>query len=152
MKKPCLPATAYKTEQKTCDKTNWKIREQTTCFLNMYKDADSIMMTDRISELDHEWDVERVLETNAASLVLAGSLLGYKLTKSGLFIMTGAVGLFLLQHALFGWCPPLPLIRSLGVRTANEISDEKIVLKHLRGDFANLSDLPEELLAAAEKQ
>lgn len=151
MRKPCLPATAYKAEKRTCEKTNWNIREKTACCLNMYKDADSIMLSDRIHELDREWDVERVLETNAASIVLAGSLLGYKLSRSGLFILTGAVGLFLLQHALLGWCPPLPVVRRLGVRTANEISNEKAVLKHMRGDFTNGSDLPDELLSAAEK-
>ena len=45
--------------------------------------------------------------------------------------MTG----FLLQHALQGWCPPVPVFRRLGVRTTAEIDRERYALKALRGDF-----------------
>ncbi|MGH7194555.1 MAG: hypothetical protein ACREJM_13640, partial [Candidatus Saccharimonadales bacterium] len=48
------------------------------------------------------------------------------------------VGGFLLQHALHGWCPPVPLFRRLGVRTAAEINQERFALKSLRGDFKHL--------------
>jgi hypothetical protein len=44
---------------------------------------------------------------------------------------------FLLQHAVQGWCPPLPLLRRLGVRTADEINEERYALKALRGDFVD---------------
>jgi hypothetical protein len=50
---------------------------------------------------------------------------------------------FLLQHALQGWCPPLPVLRRLGVRTADEINQERYALKALRGDFAQ-ADLHDE--------
>ncbi|WP_407921819.1 hypothetical protein, partial [Corallococcus sp. AB049A] len=30
------------------------------------------------------------------------------------------MGSFLLQHGLQGWCPPLPLLRRLGLRTRGE--------------------------------
>ena len=43
-----------------------------------------------------------------------------------------------LQHALQGWCPPVPLFRRLGFRTEAEINQERYALKVLRGDFANL--------------
>ena len=42
---------------------------------------------------------------------------------------------FLFQHAVQGWCPPLPILRRLGVRTAREIELERVALKMLRGDF-----------------
>jgi hypothetical protein len=35
---------------------------------------------------------------------------------------------FLLQHGLQGWCPPLPVLRRLGVRTQREIDAEKYAL------------------------
>jgi hypothetical protein len=41
----------------------------------------------------------------------------------------------LLQHALQGWCPPIPLLRRLGFRTEAEINRERYALKALRGDF-----------------
>jgi hypothetical protein len=66
--------------------------------------------------------------------------------------LTGTVGFFLLQHALQGWCPPLPIIRALGVRTAEEISAEKAVLKRMRGDFSQDTDNVNEMLTMVEKQ
>lgn len=50
--------------------------------------------------------------------------------------MTG----FLFQHAIQGWCPPLPILRRLGFRTAEEINQERYALKALRGDFEAQSD------------
>jgi hypothetical protein len=38
------------------------------------------------------------------------------------------VGTFLLQHALQGWCPPVPILRRLGYRTAREIFEERLAL------------------------
>ncbi len=59
------------------------------------------------------------------------------------------VAAFLLQHALQGWCPPLPLLRRLGIRTAAEIHDEIIALRILRGDFLERVETPERALASA---
>jgi hypothetical protein len=88
----------------------------------------------RIRSLDREWDVERSLETCAASFVVAGVLLGRYVDRRWLLV-PGVVGAFLLQHALQGWCPPLPVCRRLGFRTRREIDEEKYALKALRGDF-----------------
>lgn len=90
----------------------------------------------RLRELDEEWDIERALETNAASAVLIGTALGAFIDRR-FFAVPAVVGAFLLQHALQGWCPPLALFRRLGIRTAEEISQERYALKALRGDFAN---------------
>lgn len=49
------------------------------------------------------------------------------------------VAAFLLQHAVQGWCPPVPVFRRLGVRTAGEIDQERYALKALRGDFDDLA-------------
>ncbi len=46
---------------------------------------------------------------------------------------------FLLQHAVSGWCPPVPLLRRAGVRTTREINQERFALKALRGDFNDLA-------------
>ena len=54
------------------------------------------------------------------------------------FIIPGLVAGFLLQHALHGWCPPIPLMRRLGIRTESEIDQERYALKALRGDFRNV--------------
>lgn len=50
-------------------------------------------------------------------------------------MLPAAVSAFLLQHALQGWCPPVPFFRKRGVRTPAEIAAERNALKLLRGDF-----------------
>ena len=55
-----------------------------------------------------------------------------------LLVLPALVAGFLLQHALQGWCPPVPLFRHLGFRTASEIDQERTALKALRGDFRTL--------------
>lgn len=85
---------------------------------------------ERILELDQEWDVERVLELNAATLGLVGLMLAQNVNRKWL-ILPGVVLGFLLQHALQGWCPPLPILRRLGVRTRGEIDREKYALLSL---------------------
>jgi hypothetical protein len=46
---------------------------------------------------------------------------------------------FLLQHALQGWCPPVPFFRRRGVRTEAEIDRERYALKAVRGDFRHVA-------------
>ncbi len=88
----------------------------------------------RIRDLDREWDIERTLEMNAAALALTGTLLGAFVNRKWL-VLPAVVGSFLVQHAVQGWCPPLPLFRKLGIRTRPEIDREKYALKAIRGDF-----------------
>jgi hypothetical protein len=88
----------------------------------------------RIAELEREWDVERTLEANASTLALAGAALGTTVNRKW-FWLTGGVLSFLFQHATSGWCPPLPILRKLGVRTQSEIDQERYALKAIRGDF-----------------
>ena len=64
-------------------------------------------------------------------------------------IVPGVVFGFLLQHAVQGWCPPLPVFRRLGERTRKEINRENYALKALRGDFDRVGG-PVEQAAAPE--
>lgn len=92
----------------------------------------------RLEELDQEWDIERTLETNAAAAALVGLGLGTFVDRRFYAIPAAVAGL-LLQHALQGWCPPVPVFRRLGVRTASEIDEERYALKALRGDFREVA-------------
>ncbi len=87
-------------------------------------------ISERIGQLDQEWDIERVLEVNAGALGLAGVLLAHQVDRKWL-ILPGVVMFFLIQHATQGWCPPLPALRRLGVRTRSEIDREKYTLMSL---------------------
>jgi hypothetical protein len=88
----------------------------------------------RLRELDEEWDIERLLEANASALAFTGAVLGASIDRRWLALPL-VVGAFLFQHAMQGWCPPVPIFRRLGIRTAREIDIERVALKTLRGDF-----------------
>lgn len=92
------------------------------------------LLSRRLEELERESDMERTLEANAAALALAGTVLAALHSRRWL-VLPGAVTSFLLQHALQGWCPPVALLRRLGIRTAREIATERYAIKALRGDF-----------------
>lgn len=151
MIKNCLPPTTKRVAFHTCDKVNKEIRDKTINCINTYKDSDKAILSEKIEQLNNEWDTERLLQTNAASVILFSSIMGYKRKKCCWFLLTGTIGFFFLQHALHGWCPPLPIIRKLGVRTAEEINNEKTVFKFKRGDFIQDTNEAEELLHIAEK-
>jgi hypothetical protein len=93
----------------------------------------------RLRELDSEWDVERALETGSSSLTLTGLVLGTVGSRKWLLLSLAVQGFFM-QHALQGWCPPLPVFRRLGFRTQYEIERERYALKAIRGDFGSPAD------------
>ena len=130
-----VPSTDSRVERHSPDAANARIRAETLLRLESDQQHAS-HITARIDELKKEWDIERTLEANAASVALLGVILGATVDRRW-FALPGVVAAFLLQHAVQGWCPPLPVFRRLGVRTAAEIHEEIIALKILRGDFRN---------------
>lgn len=93
----------------------------------------------RLERLENEWDIERFLEMGASAIAFTGLVLGLlRKGKRGFLWLPRVVLPFLFQHATQGWCPPLPVLRRLGVRTQQEIDREKYLLKALRGDYANV--------------
>jgi hypothetical protein len=119
----------------TAPRVNWKIDERISQRVKAYADQGRNAISQRIQELEREWDIERVLETKASALAFTGLALG--VTHNRKWLVVPAVVLpFLFLHAVQGWCPPLPVLRRLGVRTREEIDREKYALKALRGDFA----------------
>ena len=118
------------------DEVNAKIDARTEENIRRFSGERPEMIEARITELDREWDVERALEMTAASLSLTGVVAGLAGRKRAL-ILPAVVLTFLFQHAVQGWCPPLPVFRRLGFRTRKEIDREKYALKVLRGDFSH---------------
>ncbi len=133
-----LPATAERVRRNTADHINELIHRQTQESVRRCAAAGPAAIERRLAELDREWDVERCLETMAPSLTLAGLLLGATVSRKWLLLPALVQGFFL-QHALQGWCPPVPVLRRLGVRTAEEIDQERMALKALRGDFKGVT-------------
>jgi hypothetical protein len=142
-----IPATAERVPAHTAESVNQRIERETLDRLRFYA-ANPQLIDRRLAELDAEWDTERTLEANAATLALTGTLLGAVHDKRWL-ALPAAVTAFLLQHAVQGWCPPLPVLRHLGVRTMHEIDIERNALKSLRGDYIGVPSAPRPTRAAA---
>src|SRR5256885_2352817 len=114
------------TEPETLKRIDSTIDQKVLYYSTQPKEA----ISQRIQQLEREWDIERVLETNASALALTGLMLG--LVKSRKYLLLSATVLsFLLLHGIQGWCPPVPLLRKAGVRTRSEIDREKFALKVL---------------------
>ncbi len=132
-----IPSTSQRVPQQTYDELNRRIHQETHDRVARFRNASPAVLTQRLHELEQEWDIERVLEANAATVSLVGITLGATLDRRW-FALPAVVGGFLLQHAIQGWCPPLALFRRLGVRTQREIDEERFALKVLRGDFRHV--------------
>lgn len=132
-----LPATTMRVAKHTPDHINERIRLQTETNVAHAAARGPAAIEERLAQLDREWDIERLLEANASTLALLGIVLGVSVSRKWLALPAVVAG-FLLQHALNGWCPPVPVLRRLGVRTSTEIDYERYALKALRGDFKNI--------------
>src|SRR5688572_6338858 len=99
--------TAGRVSENTADRVNKRIRQQTADNVALFASASPQIISRRLAELDREWDIERYVETMAPALTLFGLVCGATINKKWL-ILSGVVQSFFLQHALQGWCPPIP--------------------------------------------
>ena len=150
-----MASTAERVSANTDEQINERIRRQTESNVARFAHAGPAAIECRLRELDQEWDVERCVETMAPALTLLG--LGLSLTGSRRWLVLPiAVQGFFLQHALQGWCPPIPFLRWLGVRTMPEIEEERHALKALRGDYRSVpvpdnDNAAQQAMAAAQR-
>ena len=133
-----LPPTAERVSRNTAEEINERIRRETDARVAHCAGEGPEAIDRRLDELDEEWDIERAVETLAPSLTLTGLLLAATGSRKWL-ILPAVVQAFFLQHALQGWCPPVPVLRQMGVHTRREIDRELFALKVLRGDFQTVS-------------
>lgn len=126
-----LPPTSQRVQLHTKEEINKKIQEKTRENINYYKTKSRRQILDRIKELDKEWDIERALETNAAVIIFISSLLAISTKNIWWIIFIGIISAFLLEHALQGWCPPVPIFRRMGIRSSAEIDEEKYLKKFI---------------------
>lgn len=122
----------------TADYVNKRIDDKIENNVRYYSGRTRAEVTCRIAELEQEWDIERVLQLGAASLSLTGLTLAAVKNKAW-FLLPTAVLSFLFLHAVQGWCPPIPVLRRIGIRTREEIERERYALKALLGDFEDVT-------------
>jgi hypothetical protein len=146
-----IPPNNKRVEMHTSNNINKEIEHKTEENLVKFQNANFDVLTNRIKQLDREWDTERVLEANAATSIIVSSIIGF-FSSPYWFIITGIINFFLFEHAIQGWCPPLPLIRRLGIRTQEEIQVEKMAVKFMRGDFNNIEKDPLKIMNVIKKE
>lgn len=117
--------------QHTSSRINQQLNREREESVQRYASQPIEMIDQRLDQLNQEWDIERWLEMNASALALLGVTPGFTVNKKWL-LLSGIVLPFLFQHAVQGWCPPVPILRRLGVRTQQEIDAEKLALVSLR--------------------
>lgn len=142
-------------QEATPDSINAAIEKKMWDRVASYMHRNPGEIDERISELDKEWDIERYLGVNMSTVAMSG-LATAVFSKNKQWLVLPAIVLgFFFQHSVQGWCPPLPLLRKLNIRTAKEIEQEKYALKFIRGDFNHLQNIPalevENLLQAIKK-
>ncbi|MFC5067997.1 hypothetical protein [Flaviflagellibacter deserti] len=143
-----VSTTARRVPLHTAAQVNLRIRQETEDRLAYF--ADHLQEIEgRLNELDREWDIERTIEANASTLAFTGVVLGVSLDRRWL-ALPAVVTAFLFQHAVQGWCPPVPVLRRMGFRTSDEINQERYALKALRGDFQLLQKAQNKELAVLQ--
>jgi hypothetical protein len=71
-----LPDTNERVELHTAPEVNKRIRQQTEANVAGCAGAGREVISDRLRAIEREWDMERTLEVNAATVVLLGVTLG----------------------------------------------------------------------------
>ncbi|MDB5338488.1 MAG: hypothetical protein JWN70_4107 [Planctomycetaceae bacterium] len=141
-------STGDRVRENTSEAVNEEIRSRTAANVARVVEAGQAAIVERLQALDQEWDIERYIETVAPSISLAGMTLGLT-TNRKWFALPILVQSFLLQHAIQGWCPPIPILRRLGIRTSSEIDEERNALKAVRGDYRQVVGQNGQLVSVA---
>lgn len=128
--------TAQRVEEHSPRGANEVIRGRTDRRLAVYMGLDrpqQVRAIDRrLAELEREWDIERTLETLSSALTITGVAAAWIRRDRRFLLLPLVVQSFFLQHAVQGWCPPLPILRRMGARTVREIETERRGLLVLR--------------------
>ena len=134
-----MATTTGRVRMHTAQRYNDRIERQTEHRIAFYA-ANPDLIDDRLFELNREWDIERMIETHAATVSVASVLLGTIVNRKWL-LLPAVLGGFLFNYTLRGWCPQLAVFRRLGFRTQSEIERERYALKAIRGDFERLQEV-----------
>ena len=102
-----LNSSVERVPRSTAPEINGRIRRQALASLARYRHAPREAVEARLAELKQEWDIERAIEANAASIALIGVILG-AFVSPWFLILPAAVCAFLLvnvlvQAALYRW-------------------------------------------------
>lgn len=95
----------------------------------------------RLRELDEEWDLESVLESQASVVAALGTMTGAVVNRR-VPALPVSMTASLVRLAANSLLPVVPLLRRLGLRTSREIEIERLALLILRGDVSAFPAAP----------
>lgn len=81
-----------------------------------------------VEELEHEWDIEKIVELSAAVVTIASVLLSGNKSKQ-VNKLGDTVASLLGVDSLKNWRPPTPFLKGMGFRHREEIEREIKALK-----------------------
>jgi hypothetical protein len=125
----------------TSASVNAQIDRETATRISEYQALGPVARGRRLAELDREWDIDRglmLLFSALGGLTFTLGMTRKRLLKrwnGWLSVFSTQVG-FMGFHAVMGWCPPVVLLRRLGVRTKSEIARERRAIEALDDDQA----------------
>ena len=118
-----IPRTARRVAEVAKPKINETVQKKTESRVSAFTYAGREAIDKRLKQLDHEWDIRRLMEANTSALMITSVGLGALVNKKWLAV-TAVVAGMCLEHAVQGWCPPVPVLRKMGFRTVYEIDEE----------------------------
>jgi len=148
MEEFAMPTTKSRVQENTSEQINKQIQQDMDARVR-FCETHPEQIPRRLRALEEEWDIERAIEANASALAFIGVMLGFTRDRRWL-VLPALVSGFLFQHAVQGWCPPVPILRRLGFRTSYEIEQERQALKAIRGAFEGIAQRLEKAQAALE--
>ncbi len=127
------PADFDRVRHMSTDKANRAIDARMRDSVERVSAGGRTAIEQRLTELQQEWDIDRVLMLNFATLVFAQLVAATRDRRWlwGPLVQTP----FLMMHATIGWCPPSLWFRPLGFRTRFEIQAEREALLQRLGEL-----------------
>ncbi len=115
-----LPPTEERVPLHTRTSDNVLIAVEAIARVKNHFNSPPSVITESIEKLESQWDIERVLEFNASALSLISFVLAWYLHSWKPLLFAFAIAFFLLQHAIQGWCPPVPIFRSMVITSIEQ--------------------------------
>lgn len=134
-------ATTNRVEINTSDSLDAEFQRQLKVNLARYADASTAEIDQRLAALEREWSIERVIELEAPTMIGLGAVLGATF-KRNWFALSALAASMVILHNTQGWYPLLSLLRRIGLRSQNEIEQERSALRAMRGDHKLFQSKP----------
>lgn len=125
---PGLEPHADRVRKATADRVNQRIQHRTQQNAAGAAGLGPNAVQHRLRAIDREWDTERVIEAEGASMALLGCALAAAV-HPGFMAIPAVVGAAMLGHAVHGWYPLLPVFRRMGFRSSGEVLAERTALR-----------------------